>query len=146
MRAHGRGAVHERATKRKVHARGHVLRAPIGLAVLADDGERILPSAAHIRRAKPGLPLVEMGVQIGTDRPDHPAVEVDRRQAVIGDRVGPLADRDLVNFAAGNCQRGRYERVRSAVAAVFAVKKTNRKACIDEAIVAPGKEIDTRKR
>src|ERR1700730_76570 len=100
MRAHGGGAVHEGATKRKVHARGHVLRAPVGLAILADDGERILPSAAHIRRAEPGLPLVEMRVQTVAARPDHPPAEVDPRQAVIGNRAGPPADGYLMNFAA----------------------------------------------
>ena len=44
-----------------------------------------------------------MRVQIGEDRPDHPAVKVNRRQVVIGDRVGPRADRYLLNFAARNC-------------------------------------------
>ena len=69
-----------------------------------------------------------------------------RKSEQQGGRVGPRAGSYLVNLAGGNCQRRRGKRVRSAVAAIFAVKQTNRKACIHEAIVAPGKDVGTRKR
>jgi hypothetical protein len=111
MRAHSGGAVGERATKRKVHTRSYVVRAPVGLAILSDYGQSILQPAAFIWCPEPRLSLVEMRVQVGADWPDHSAVEVDRRQAVICDGGGPRADGDLVNFAARNCQRTKCKRV-----------------------------------
>ena len=83
----------ERAAQRKIHARGDFLGAPTRLAVLGDKRQRVLPPAARIGYAKPGLTLVEMRMKISAHRPDHSAVEVESRQArgnvVTGRRTGP---------------------------------------------------------
>jgi hypothetical protein len=56
----------------------------MGLTIHRDERQRLLPLAACVGNAKPSLTLIEMGMKIGAYRPNHSAVEIDSRPALLG--------------------------------------------------------------
>ena len=92
MRAQRAGAVREGAAQREVHALARrprrdqfasrsaitVMRAPMKRAV-------------RIRRARPDVALVDMGVHVDEARQHDAAVEIEARQAVAAPAGGPMA-------------------------------------------------------
>ena len=130
MGPHGSGAARECATKREVHARGNIFDGPVDLAILGDQGERILPFAGHIRRPRPDVPFVEVGVQIDAERPNHSRVKIDRRQIAIRDLIGLRANGNLTDCSASDRQRGRCKRIRRGIAAILGFNEANRNASL----------------
>jgi hypothetical protein len=139
VRADGGGAVDECAAQRKIHTRGNVLGAPTRLAILGDKRKRVLPAAARIGNAKPGLAFVEMRMKIGAYWPDHSAVEVESRQAgrdvVPGRRSDPRANDELADLSAGDCEGGGREFARLGITAVARIEQAERYADVDQPIV-----------
>ena len=109
MRAHGCGASAERATKQQsAHtAQLSYLLAVLqfAFAILSDDGEQRpchLAACGSVRGTR-SVPCRDCVCRSAQTEKDHPAVKVNRRQVVIGDRIGRGPTRYLLNFAAGSC-------------------------------------------
>ena len=84
IRAHRTSAVRIGAADPKAHACGDVCCRPMRGPIGGDCGQRRRVPSVGVGAARPDMPLVEMGVDVGKAWPYHATVEIDRRAFLAG--------------------------------------------------------------
>ena len=112
MGAHGAGAVGVGAGETEGHARPHVLRRPAGGAVRRHRFQRAGERAVRVRRARPDVALVQMGVHVRERGQRHRALQVQPvRRGLVGERAVADVERGRDEVAVAPEQAGGHRDV-----------------------------------